>query len=243
MEFKEIDWHGYRGFEFEFEGLSAYVIMPEGKPCGSWILKTEYFNAFPATDLELLSRGWCIAFNENFDRWAQERDLLRKVRFAEFVSMHFGLSQAFVLEGMSCGGLFAVKLASMIPEKIEGLYLDAPVMNLLSCPFGIGRESASSEMIEEYISATGMNLSDVMAYREHPIDLMHILAEHGIPVVLVAGDSDTVVPYRDNGRHLEELYRKSGLDITVYIKEGCGHHPHGLPDPKMLADAIVKMTL
>lgn len=43
-----------------------------------------------------------------------------------------------VLIGMSCGGLQAVKQAARHPGMVSLLYPDAPVINLLSCPFGLG---------------------------------------------------------------------------------------------------------
>ena len=41
---------------------------------------------------------------------------------------------------MSCGGMHAVYIAAKYPEYVSLLYLDAPVLNLLSCPCGIGVE-------------------------------------------------------------------------------------------------------
>ena len=240
MEYKRIEWNGYSGVEFEFDGLPAKVIMPKCEPNGKWMLKTEYFGAFPSLERELLGRGWHLAYNQNINRWAEPRDIERKIEFIDFVAQEFSLSPRCLPVGMSCGGLYAVKLAAKAPDRIEGLYLDAPVMNLLSCPFYVGRHNDNPSMIDEYIRCTGRDLSAMLSYREHPIDLMHVLSDNHIPVVMVAGDSDTVVPYSENGRLLEEHYREQGLDIDVYIKQGCNHHPHGLADAVALADAIEK---
>ena len=80
----------------------------------------------------------------------------------------------------------------------------------------------------------------MLSYRDHPIDKMHILAECKIPVVMVSGDSDMVVPYDENGALLERLYKQMGLPLQVFIKKGGNHHPHGLEDPTVLADIIEK---
>ena len=129
---------------------------------------------------------------------------------------------------MSCGGLIASKFAAKYPECVSALYLDAPVMNLLSCPAGLGK--ANNEMLSEFIEATGMDLSQLICYREHPIDKMHLLLENNLPIMLVYGDSDDIVPYVENGAILEKYYRENGGTIIAIGKEGCGHHPHGLPD-------------
>ena len=36
---------------------------------------------------------------------------------------------------------------------------------------------------------------------------------------------------RENGLLLERAYRAAGIDLAVFLKPGCNHHPHGLADP------------
>ena len=144
----EFEWEGFKGLEFEFDGLSAKLIKPNIKPSGKWALKAEYFGAFPKAEIELLNRGWHIAYNENYDRWAQDRDVKRKCEFIKHVSSKFNLDKKCAIVGMSCGGMYGVKVAAMVPELVSSLYLDAPVMNLLSCPAGIG--NGTGELWEEF---------------------------------------------------------------------------------------------
>ena len=235
-KFQEIEWRSFKGYEFEFEGLPAKVIMPNCKPNGKWMLKTEYFDAFPETEIELLNRGWHLAYNQNHNRWAEDLDLQRKSAFLRFIPKTFGLNEKCVLVGMSCGGLYSVKLAALNPEKIQGIYLDAPVMNLLSCPCNLGK--AKGVTFEEYNQFTGRTLVEMLSYREHPIDKMHVFVVHKIPIVLVSGDSDTVVPYDENGALLEKYYKAQGLPISVFMKKGGDHHPHGLENPCIVADIV-----
>ena len=67
-----------------------------------------------------------------------------------------------------------------------------------------------------------------------------MLVENQIPVVLVAGDSDVVVPFCENGVFLQRAYEQAGIDLEVYIKSGCDHHPHGLEDPKPVVEFILR---
>lgn len=238
MEFKEIKWEGYSGIEFEFDGLPAKLIRPTTTPNGKWVYKTEYFGAFPSAEFELLRRGYHVAYNQNIDRWAEPYDLARKVEFMRFISDEFGLSQKCSMVGMSCGGMYAVKLAAIVPEFVSCLYLDAPVINLLSCPFALGK--ADRVVLDEYIKITGRGIPEILSYREHPLDKFPILAKHNIPVILVGGDSDRVVPFEENGALLEAYYKSAGCTIETYLKKNCDHHPHGLDDPKIIADFIDK---
>ena len=238
MTFVDITWNEFSGVEFEFLGQTAKVIRPNCKPNGKWVFRTEYFGAFSETDMEFLRRGWHLAYNQNNNRWAEDDDLRRKVEFAEFVSEHFVLEKKFVPLGLSCGGLYAVKLAALIPDKIDAMYLDAPVMNFLSCPFGFGNKTSLNVTEEEYVRCTGRTRIEMLSYRDHPIDKMNILLENDIPIVLVAGDSDIVVPYEENGGVLEKYYKKNGGRIRVHLKKGCDHHPHGLEDCTVIVNEI-----
>ena len=222
--------------EFEFDGLPAKVVKPNVEPNGKWALKTEYFAAFPEVEIELLNRGWHIAYNKNHHRWAEDFDLQRKKNFIDYVSSEFKLNSKCAIVGMSCGGMYGVKLAAICPEKISVMYLDAPVMNLLSCPANLGVGEVS--LFEEYYNVTGRTISDMLSYREHPIDKMHILLENNIPVILVAGDSDRTVPYCENGALLEKYYKENGGTIEVHLKKNADHHPHGLENCDVIADFI-----
>ena len=139
---------------------------------------------------------------------------------------------------MSCGGLIGTKFAAKYPQKVSCLYIDAPVLNLLSCPADMG--IGEGGMFEEFTNATGITKSQLICHREHPIDKMHILLENGLPVILVAGDSDSIVPYCENGAILEKFYKENGGEIEVYIKPGCGHHPHGLEDTTPIINFVMK---
>lgn len=238
---QETLYNGFRRIDFTFEGREALLIFPE-KPNENknWLLKTEYFTAFPDFQIQMLHRGWHLAYIKNITRWCLEEDLDLKKRFAEFLHTEYGLYEKCVPVGMSCGGLIGSKFAAKYPECVSAMYLDAPVMNLLSCPAGLG--IAENALYQEFEEATGMTISDLICYREHPIDKMHLLLENKIPVVLVYGDSDTVVPYKENGALLEKYYKENGGVIEVYGKAGCGHHPHGLPDNTPIIEFVEKYS-
>ncbi len=228
---KETIWHGFRRIDFEFEGMAAILVCPEqANAHKNWLLKTEYFEAFPNFELAMLQRGWHVAYVKNVTRWCLDEDLDRKARFVAYLAKEYGLYPRCIPVGMSCGGLIGSKLAARHPACVTALYLDAPVMNLLSCPAGLGGK-CGSDMLPEFIAATGMGLSELICYRQHPIDQMHLLLENRIPVMLVYGDSDDIVPYSENGALLEAYYRQNGGELVVIGKPGCGHHPHGLEDP------------
>ncbi len=64
---------------------------------------------------------------------------------------------------------------------------------------------------------------------------MDLLAKNDIPLLNICGSTD---PILHNTRAVENLYHATGGRISVIIKDGPGHHPHSLRDPKTIADFI-----
>ncbi len=226
-------WKGvYERIDFTFEGRDAIVVLPKSdKQEGKWLLKTEYFGAFQDFEEYFVEHGYLLAFVANRNRWAAQIDLDVKARFCAFISREFNAQSRCIPIGMSCGGLIAMKFAAQYPHLVHALYLDSPVVNLLSCPCGIGMKTdIGSENIQILLKELDMSsLSDLIAYRNHPLDVITRLITANIPVALVCGDSDTTVPFEENGAHIYNAYHNSGVAFKFLLKSGVGHHPHG-PD-------------
>lgn len=239
----ETFWQGkYRQIEFEFEGRQAILVIPE-KPNGKWLLKTEYFAAFPALEEEMVKRGYHLAYLKNKNRWGIHEDLDAKYRFRHFLMEHDGLSPRCIPIGMSCGGLHAIKQAGRHPDMVSVIYADAPVVNILSCPFGLGAKSEINESArQEALDALGITFTQLLSYRDHPLDYLDRLTHARIPLALVCGDADRIVPYEENGALVKAAYEKTDLPFYFLLKSGCDHHPHGPTDDKIkeTADFLCK---
>lgn len=229
MEIQKSSWNGFERWDFIFEGKQAILVVPahpdEKK---RWLLKTEYFGAFPDFEIEMLKRGFYLAHVENTTRWCLPEDTDRQAAFAGFLHKEFGLNQKCMPVGMSCGGMQAVYLAAKYPKVVAAVYADAPVMNLLSCPCGVG--AAGSGMYDEFVKSTTLTVSQLINDRHQPIDYAENIIRSKIPIFLVCGDSDTIVPFEENGKALYEKMKSENADITLVLKSGCNHHPHGLTD-------------
>ncbi|MBR5473366.1 MAG: alpha/beta fold hydrolase [Clostridia bacterium] len=239
MEIKTSEWYGFKRIDFKFNSRECILIFPSNPTQDKkWLYKTEYFDAFPQMEIEMLKKGYCVAHMQNTTRMCPEIDTDMRPLFCEFLINEFGLNSKCALVGMSCGGMQAVYFAAKYPQYVSCIYLDAPVMNYLSWPFalGIGENDSSKEFIENM----GMGLSQMLSFRNHPIDQKEKLLKTGIPIMLVSGDSDTVVPFCENGQLLWDYYRENDAHIEVIIKKGGDHHPHGLPDNTPIVEFIQK---
>ena len=64
-------WHGFKSEAFEFEGYEAIIVFPKTPDeKKNWALKTEYWDAFPEEEIELLNRGFHVAWVDNVTRFA-----------------------------------------------------------------------------------------------------------------------------------------------------------------------------
>ncbi len=239
MEILTSKWNGFKRLDFKFRERDCILICPQHACEGNkWLYKTEYFDAFPEMEIEMLKKGYHVAHMKNKTRMCPESDTDMRPQFCEFLAKEFGLNSKCALVGMSCGGMQAVYFAAAYPQYVAAIYLDAPVMNYLSWPFalGIGQDDSSAE----FISNMGLTLQQMINFRNHPIDQKEKLLKSGVPIMLVSGDSDKTVPFCENGQLLYDYFKQNGGNIELIIKEGGDHHPHGLPDNTPIIEFIQK---
>lgn len=231
-------WNKFKSKEFTFNERQAVIVYPKGKPNGRMLLKTEYLDAFPEFDIAMLEKGYHLIHIYQRNRWAPAVEIDNMAEFVRFCAAELGTSERCVLEGMSCGGLQAAIFAERHPELAAVLYLDAPVLNLLSMAGYGGKNKVLDSFWNEIEDAYGENPSTMVNFRQSPIDNMKPLIENNIPIIMVYGNADPVVIYSENGRVLEKYYRENGGTICTIGKSMCEHHPHGLPDPQVIIDFV-----
>ena len=224
-------WNGFKIQRFTFADREAVIIFPECHPNGRLLLKTEYLDAFPNFDIEMLKRGYHLIHISHRTRWATDEETAIMAEFVRYCAKELHASERCVLEGLSCGGMQAACLAESYPELTAVIYLDAPVLNLLSMA-GLGECHAEDmeSLWREIVASYGVNKSSIVNFRKSPIDNMKPLIENNIPIIMIYGNADKVVVYEENGKVLEKYYEENGGILKVISKSMCGHNPHGLDD-------------
>lgn len=222
-------WHGFRCERFEFDGKDAIVVFPNKvEPEKNWLLKTEYWDAFPQPEIEMLKKGFHLAFVGNDSRFATEVDCTRKARFVEYISSQFGIRDKCIPVGYSCGGAHAVNFAGMYPNLVCCLYLDAPVLNFCDYPGRLNDAGCERVWNEEFVAAyPGVTRASLLMFENHPLNKIETLKKHKIPIVMLYGTQDSTVDYNKNGKLLELEYENSPGLLTVIPRFLQGHHPHG----------------
>lgn len=176
------------------------VIVPKQAAAGlPWSWQGCYWNHEPQAEVELLRRGFHIAYisanatlkpGKEWDAW-----------YAYLTEKH-GLSDRPAFIGMSRGGEYAYTWATAHPDKVSCIYGDNP---------GISRDGLLR---------------------------LGALATNDVPLLHVCGSLDPVLG--KNSTVIEGIYQQLGGRISVMIKDGAGHHPHSLRDPKPIADFITQ---
>lgn len=227
---------------FEFDGKQAVVSVPE-TPCPErkWLWRAEFFGAFANVDNALLRDGWHIAYVKLSDMFGHESAICDMKKFRDYIVKEYGLAEKAVICGMSRGGLYAVNYAAEYPEDVAGLYLDAPVLNLLSWPFGFGKGCGSTDDVVKCKEVYGLDESGFINYRNFPIDRTDTLLDNYIPICFICGGADNVVPFCENAEVMIEKYKMRNGDYKLFFKPECGHHPHSLDDVSEAVSYIKNM--
>lgn len=209
--------------EFEYNGYKATVIVPDHFN-GEWVWKTEFFHAFDQAEQKLFSMGYARVYYEISNMYGSDRAVRLMHSFHLHLMERYGLKTKPYLFGFSRGGLYAFNYALYYPEYVKKIYLDAPVLNLKSWPPRDSEEHAG--LLREY----ALDEETFEKYSFSPIDRLEEFSRNRLPVLIVAGDADEVVPYDENCGVMVNYYRAHGLHIEYILKHGCGHHPHSLED-------------
>jgi pimeloyl-ACP methyl ester carboxylesterase len=109
-------------------------------------------------------------------------------------------------------------------DYVEKVYLDAPVLDMKTWPPKGSVERG--QVFDEY----GLNADTYETFKGNPIDNLDEFFALNIPLLIVAGGADEVVPFDKNAGKLLSYAKEKGIAVQSVIKPDCKHHPHSLDD-------------
>jgi dipeptidyl aminopeptidase/acylaminoacyl peptidase len=121
------------------------------------------------------------------------------------------------LVGRSRGGLWATSWAAEHPRQVAGIAGIYPVFDLRTYP-GLEKAAPAYELAAE-------ELREQLAVH-NPIEHATALAKAGVPVFLIHGDADKVVPLQENSAELADRYKAAGAEdrVKLIVVPGQGHN-------------------
>ena len=139
-------WMGFKRIDFKVAGRACLLVEPVQSAAGRpWIWRTEFFGHEPQGDSSLAAKGFYVVCMNLQDMYGAPVSLDLMDKFYDYLTGHKGLNSKTVLEGFSRGGLFAFNWAARHPDRINCLYVDAPVCDFKSWPGGKGKSPGSPE--------------------------------------------------------------------------------------------------
>jgi pimeloyl-ACP methyl ester carboxylesterase len=234
------DFHGFPAWRFQFEGVAAIVVAPHQAAAENpWVWRARFWAHQPQFDRAMLEKGYHIAYCDIGGLFGAPAAVERWNRFHALLTQH-GLHPKPFLEGMSRGGLIIFNWAKANPDKVSGIYGDNPVCDIKSWPGGFGAGKGAPREWEQCLAIYNLTPESAKTFAGNPIDGLDELASRKIPIILVVGEADEVVPVAENADILASRYIALGGPIEVIRKPGLKHHPHSLPDPTPLVEFALK---
>ncbi len=229
-------WNGFAKHDFKVDGANATVVVPAKARTGRpWVWRGEFFGAFADADVALVKDGWHLAYLGVPDLFGSPKAIAKWEAFHKLLTTEHQLHPKPGLIGLSRGGLYCMNWAAAHPDRTLAVYLDNAVCDFKSWPggqpLGLGTGKGSPPEWKKLLAAHDFKSdADAIAHKLNPVDNLAPLAKAKIPLLVVYGDKDTVVPHAENGERVVERYRALGGPVERVVKPGMDHHPHGLKD-------------
>jgi pimeloyl-ACP methyl ester carboxylesterase len=207
---------------FEVNGQTAFVMTPEKPAAGNpWVWYAPTLRNYPHHSQQfyfeqLLAHGIAVAgYDLGEVRGAPESS----GKFTGFYDAMVakGYSGKPVLLGQSRGGLMLLCWAFRNPDKVQAFAGIYPVCNIASWPL----QNSKPSVLADYGLSEEAILKQMDTF--NPAENLTELAHAGVPMFIIHGDSDSVVPLRDNSALIKAAYEKDDGEIEVKIVHGKGH--------------------
>lgn len=215
------------GEVFAVDGRTAFLFAPEAGeplPAGAakpWILYAPTLPAYPDEAERWMHErftkaGVAVAGIDTGESYGSP-DAVRATEQLHAEMVKRGYAERPALLGRSRGGLWASAWAIAHPEWTAGIGGIYPVYDWRTYP---GVDAAAG--------AYGLAPGDLVARTADlcPIERIGVAAKAGVPVCIIHGDMDTVVPLEPNSGRLEATYRAAGKGelVRLIVARGQGHN-------------------
>lgn len=238
------EWNGFQKLSFQVADRNAYVVVPttaaEGSP---WVWRARFPNYHPEIDIQLLGKGFHIAYVDVAGMFGSPRAMEIGDAFYQHVTTEHKLAAKPALEGVSRGGLFVYNWAVRNPDKVACIYCDTPVCDIKSWPAGSGEGIGHAASWKACADAYEMTTDDALVFRGNPIDHAKEISQAKIPLMHIVSESDRVVPAKENTYLLQQRLKEFGHPLEIIsvekgTKKSNGHHfTH--PDPNRVVGFLL----
>ena len=213
------------GEAFLVQDRPAFVLLPpekERRQPQPWILYAPTLAGYPDEHEkwmheQFLAAGVAVAGIDVGESYGspQGRELFTAL-YQELTKKR-GFASKPCLLGRSRGGLWVTSWACDHPDQVAGIAGIYPVFDLRTYP-GIAKAAPAYGLKADELEA---KLSE-----NNPIERVGVLAKAKVPVFIIHGDEDKVVPLKENSAELAARYEAAGAKdaVTLVVAKGQGHN-------------------
>lgn len=213
------------GESFLIEGCPSFILLPveeKRRMPQPWIMYAPTLPGLPDSHEKwmhekFLAAGVAVAGIDIGEGYGSPRSQeLQTALYAELTLNHRFAARPCLL-GRSRGGLWVSSWAIANPDKVSGIAGIYPVFDLRTYP-GIAKAAPAYGMTPEELESS---LS-----QHNPISHVDVLARAGVPVCIIHGDDDKVVPLKDNSSAFADRYTQAGVGdaVNLIVARGQGHN-------------------
>tara|TARA_Y100001934_G_scaffold279901_1_gene385038 strand:+ start:3127 stop:5589 length:2463 start_codon:yes stop_codon:yes gene_type:complete len=206
------------GETFKLMGKKAFVMMPKKSKRSNpqpWIFYAPTLPAYPDTHEKwmhssFVKAGVAVAGIDVGEAYGSPKALKFFDGLYDQLTKKRGFAMKPVLFGRSRGGLWVSSWAVANPKRVAGIIGIYPVYDYTTYP-GVQRAAPAYGLTPEELLKRAPELN--------PISKAHVLANAEIPVVLIHGTDDTVVPIEKNSNEMLRRYEKAGKRNLIRVIE------------------------
>jgi pimeloyl-ACP methyl ester carboxylesterase len=238
-----------RGFGAEtrtiaIAGTTVVLQVPDqAAPGRPWLWVGEFGGHLKSLEQGLVARGWHVVYVKASNRFGSPSAMAIWEQVYAELHERLGLAAKPALLGISRGGLYVNAWTRLHPDRVSVLYLDNGVCDVRSWPGGFSLTQRGAGSANDWKLCRAefgyVDEADAQARAVRPAEGMQPAVAAGVLLISVHGTADQVVPYVDNAAKIVALWQQHGGRVQLFPKEGCDHHPHGLPDPAPLIELLV----
>jgi pimeloyl-ACP methyl ester carboxylesterase len=213
------------GEAFLVQDRPAFVLLPpekERRRPQPWILYAPTLPGYPDEHEkwmheQFLAAGVAVAGIDIGESYGSPPGRKLFTALYEELTKERGFAGKPCLLGRSRGGLWVTSWACDHPNQVAAIAGIYPVFDLRTYPGIVKAAPAYGFTADELEAKLGEN---------NPIERVGLLAKAKVPVFIIHGDDDKVVPLKENSAELEARYEAAGAKdaVTLVVAKGQGHN-------------------
>ncbi|HEX5105445.1 MAG TPA: prolyl oligopeptidase family serine peptidase [Pirellulaceae bacterium] len=213
------------GEAFLVQDRPAFVLLPPEKERSTpqpWIMYAPTLAGYPDEHEkwmheQFLAAGVAVAGIDIGESYGSPPGRKLFTALHDELTKNRGFANKPCLLGRSRGGLWVTSWACDHPEQVAGIAGIYPVFDLRTYP-GVAKAAPAYGLKADELEA---KLSE-----NNPIERVGVLAKAKVPVFIIHGDDDKVVPLKENSAKLAARYEAAGAKdtVTLVVAKGQGHN-------------------